>query len=57
MSLDFSLGMHCEVGGSNLLSYSSLHIGLYKTVKRKCNAVFFTKHKNIEANTNICNAF
>ena len=48
MFLDFSLDILCDVGGVAPCTYDS-------TAKRKCKAVFFTKLKNKETNTDICN--
>ena len=51
MFLDFSLDMLCDVQ----TLFCRAPCTYDSTVKRKCKAVFFTKLKNIEANTDICN--
>ena len=54
MFLDFSLDMLCELGGSNPLLYSALHIGQYSNKEvSSLQQVFFTKLKNIEAHTSL----
>ena len=53
MFLDFSLDILCDVVVQTLFCRAPCTYD--STAKRKCKAVFFTKLKNIETNTDIYN--